>query len=123
VPTVDTVSERATAAVLAGVGTFQALLAAGAPWAAASWGGRHRGVLPGRLRAVSGVGAVAYFGAAGFIAGGKGRPDARSTTFTAISIWMGVGTIANAMSPSRVERLIWTPTCAATTALAWRSRR
>ena len=119
----DVWSERATAAVLAGIGTFQALLAAGVPWAAASWGGRHRGVLPEHLRVASGAGAVAYFGAAGFIAGGRGRPDARSTAFAAISVWMGVGTIANALSPSRVERLIWTPTCAATTALAWRSRR
>ncbi len=119
----DARSERATAAMLAGVGTFQALLAAGAPWAAASWGGRHRGVLPGHLRTASGVAAVAYFAVAGFIAGGRGRADARSTTFTAISAWMGVGTLVNAMSPSRVERLVWTPTCAATTALAWRSRR
>ncbi len=115
--------ETATAAVLCGVGVFQGLLAAGAPWGTASWGGSHSGVLPDHLRAISGVAAVAYVGIAGFIASGEGPPERRSTTFAAITLLMGVGTVVNAISPSRTERLIWTPTCAATTVLAWRARR
>ncbi len=115
--------ETATAVVLTGVGAFQALLAAGAPWGAASWGGRHRGVLPDHLRAISGVAAIAYVRTARSIAGGEGPPERRSRTFTAITLLMGVGTLVNAISPSRIERLIWTPTCAATTVLAWRARR
>ncbi len=78
---------------------------------------------PDHLRAVSGAAAIVYVGAASFVASGKGTPRLRSKTFTAISLLMGSGTIANAMSRSRAERLVWTPTTAATAALAWRSRR
>jgi ABC-type transport system involved in cytochrome c biogenesis permease subunit len=115
--------QRATAVALFGMGAFQALLAAGAPWANLSWGGKHRGTLPDHLRAVSGAAAIAYVGTASFIASGAGSLPARSRTFTAISLLMSAGTIANAMSRSRAERLVWTPTTAATAALAWRSRR
>lgn len=55
----DVRPERATAASLFGMGVFQALLAAGAPWGNLSWGGKHRGTLPDRLRAVSGAAAIA----------------------------------------------------------------
>jgi hypothetical protein len=115
--------ERATAAALVGMGAFQALLAAGAPWGNMSWGGGHRGTLPDHLRAISGAASIVYVGTAGFIASGKGPADLRSRTFTAISVLMGAGTLANAASRSHLERLVWTPTTVAIATLAWRSRR
>lgn len=123
VPAVNLRYERAAAMALFGMGAFQALLVIGAPWGNLSWGGKYPGTVPDRLRAVSGAAAIAYFSAASFIASGKGSANLRSRTFTAISLLMGAGTIANAASRSQVERRVWTPTAAATAGLAWRSRR
>ena len=51
-----------------------------------------------------------------------GSPQARRRAFTALSVFMGVGTLANGASRSPVERALWTPLTAATAITAWRSR-
>jgi hypothetical protein len=105
------------------VAAFQVALAAGAPWGAAAWGGRHPGVLPSRLRLASAVAAPALGGlaavAAGRLLGERGR--ARVLLGTAVYAGLGVG--ANGVSPSRVERAVWAPLSALGTGLAvqaWR---
>ncbi|MGB3827807.1 MAG: hypothetical protein WA962_03450 [Ornithinimicrobium sp.] len=114
--------EQATAAALVAVSAFQTALALGAPWGRAAYGGTHDGTLPNHLRAISGVASLAYGTGAVLIVRGSGSPLARSRAFTALSMLMGVGTIANGASRSPVERAIWTPVTAAITFLAWRSR-
>ena len=115
-------TERATAAALATVGAFQVALAAGAPWGRAAYGGSRPGTLPPRLRAASGVAAVASGTGALLIVRGAGSAEARARAFTALSVLMGVGTVANGASRSAVERAVWTPVAGATAVLAWHSR-
>jgi hypothetical protein len=103
------------AATLLGViAFFQLALAAGAPWGAASWGGRHEGKLPTGYRigsAIAGlffypVVAIMILDAAGVIgdeAGSGGR--AGLWVFTGL---FGLSTVINLISPSKVERL-WAP--------------
>lgn len=114
--------EQATAAALAALGAFQTALAAGAPWGRAAYGGARRGVLPGNLRAISGVAALGYGTGVVLVLRGSGSPRARARAFTALSAFMGIGMVANGASRSPVERFVWTPATAATAVLAWRSR-
>lgn len=97
------------AAWLAGVAAFQIALALGAPWGAAAWGGAHLGVLPGRLRAASTAGAVAWVGAAGVAAGVVGGDTARRRVLRGATGFAGLGVLLNAASPTRIERAIWVP--------------
>lgn len=95
---------------------FQLALAAGAPWGAASWGGRHSGVLPPHLRIASAVaGLIVYPAMLVFILDAAdlvtlGLADRR---LTIVLLWVlvglfGLATMANLASPSRVER-VWAP--------------
>ena len=115
-------AERATAAALVAVGTFQIALAAGAPWGRAAYGGTSPGRLPDHLRTISGLAALGYGTGAALVLRGSGSPQARTRAFTTLSVFMGVGALVNAASRSPVERAIWTPVSATTTVLAWRSR-
>ncbi len=114
--------EQATAAALVAIGAFQTALALGAPWGQAAYGGTRHGTLPNHLRAISGVASLAYGSSAMLIMRGSGSPRSRFRAYTALSMLMGIGVIANGASRSPVERAIWTPVTAATTVLAWRSR-
>jgi hypothetical protein len=115
-------SEQATAAGLVVLGAFQVALAAGAPWGRAAYGGTNHGSLPGHLRAISGLAAVGYATGAVLVLRGAGSPQARGRAFTALSVFMGIGAVANGASRSPVERALWTPVTAATAAFALRSR-
>jgi hypothetical protein len=90
------------------VAGFQAALAAGAPWAAASYGGALRGSLPARYRAVSAASSLAYGALAAITVGGAGTTSRRRLLSGASGL-MAVGALMNLASRSRVERLIWTP--------------
>lgn len=114
--------EQATATALVALGAFQTALALGAPWGRAAYGGTHDGTVPNHLRAISGVASLAYGTSAILILRGSGSPRTRSRAYTALSMLMGIGMIANGASRSPVERAIWTPVTAATTVLAWHSR-
>ncbi len=102
------------AAVLIGVLTaFQIALVLGAPAGAAAWGGSHPGVLPTRLRVASAFAAVfAYPPIALLILDSGGVID---IGWDVSPLWLWVltglfllGTLSNAASRSKVERL-WAP--------------
>jgi len=114
--------ERTTAAAMTVLGAFQAALAAGAPWARAAYGGSHYGTLPSHLRTISGMASVAYFSGTVLVIRGSGSPRARRRAFTALSIFMGVGVLANGASRSTMERVLWTPVTAVAAVSSWRSR-
>ncbi|WP_460765798.1 hypothetical protein [Mariniluteicoccus flavus] len=122
-----TPESRATGAMLAALGLFQAALAAGAPWGRAAYGGSHPGVLPANLRATSAVTAVAYIATAALLATDAGplariTPRTQGRVLTGVMVLMAVSTIPNAISRSPVERAIWTPFAAVTAVLAHRAR-
>ena len=90
---------------------FQLALAGGAAWGAASWGGRHSGVLPTHLRVASLVaGAVIYPLVIITVLDGAdlldlGWPNPGPLTMWVIAGFFGLGTLMNLVSPSRIERL------------------
>ena len=101
--------------VLGGVVVFQLGLAAGAPLGAAAWGGKHPGVLPGRLRAGSLVAAVVLAGAAwvvlaraALVGPGPTSTAIRVTTWVFGAVFV-LNTLGNLASKSRLERAIMTP--------------
>ena len=111
------------AATLLGViSLFQIALAAGAPWGAASWGGRHPGRLPTGYRIGSAVAGLLFYpvvawvvlGAAGLLG------DDAVGSGGAAGLWVfaglfGLSTVVNLISPSKVER-IWAPVALVLTA-------
>lgn len=114
--------QRLAVGGLVGLGTFQACLAAGAPWGAASYGGTHRGVLPARLRLASGLAVPLYGGLAIWVGTQTGSVAARRQAFAAVSALLAVGSVANLASPSLLERALWAPVTSATAWCLWHSR-
>ena len=119
------------AVVLLGVlAVFQVALALAAPLGQMAWGGRHEGVLPKRLRVASGVAGVLFYpllvavvlAASGWIVDGWLPGDGVAVMWI-LSVFFGLGTLVNAVSPSKPER-IWSPVslvmaiCCAVIALA-----
>ncbi|KHL10582.1 hypothetical protein CLV56_2003 [Mumia flava] len=113
--------------VLVGLAAFQVALAAGAPLGRYAWGGSHV-VLPTRLRVGSVVAIVIYavFAAvvladAGMVALGLPEPVIGVLTWV-IAGYLAIGTIMNAASRSRAERVVMTPVstllCAASVVVA-----
>ncbi len=106
-------------ALLAIVTTFQLALAAGAPWAAAAWGGRHQGVLPPRLRLASAfAGLVVYpwitllvIDAGDLVDLNLMDRDVAEPILWVLTGLFGLGALANLASASRIER-IWAPIAA-----------
>jgi hypothetical protein len=106
-------------AVLAALALFQVLLAAGAPLGRYAWGGRHDGVLPVRFRVGSVLSVLVYAAIALVL---LWRADlaapAPSEGAVGVAAWVVagyffVGTVMNALSRSRDERKVMTPTAAA----------
>lgn len=100
------------------VAAFQLALAAGAPWGRAAYGGLWPGVLPRGLRINSLVfGAVVYplvilyVLDAGGVAELERLPGSRTVIVWVFAVFFAVGTLANAFSRSKVERL-WAPVTA-----------
>jgi hypothetical protein len=108
----------ALACWVAGVSAFQVCLALGAPWGAASWGGRHRGVLPARLRCASAVAAPVLAAVAAVVAQPRLDQRGRRRVLRGVAAYAGLGVVVNGLSPSTVERAVWTPMCALGTGLA-----
>jgi hypothetical protein len=115
-----TIPAAVLAAVLfAGMATFQASLALGAPLGAHVLGGRSPGALPKRLRAFSGVAAailvafalviLARAGAIGWPAGATGLLAPASW---AIAAFLVLNTLGNLASKSRLERTVFAATTA-----------
>lgn len=105
-------------ALLALLAVFQAVIALGAPLGEAAWGGQHPGVLPARLRVASGIAAVAiYPGIIAIVLNASGVIDVDWLPVGAGIMWLltglfTLGTVANLVSRSRLER-IWAPISAA----------
>ncbi len=101
--------------LLAVVAVFQIALAFGAPLGYAAWGGRHGGVLPGRLRVASGVAGVVVYPVIGlFVLASAGLIDAGwlpgtgRTGMWILAAFFTLGTLANFASRSPKERY-WGP--------------
>jgi hypothetical protein len=113
------------AAVLAailflGMAAFQASLALGAPLGAHVLGGRHTGVLPNRLRAISAIAAAILVGCALVIlarADAIGWPTGATGVLApatwVIAAFLVLNTLGNLASKSRLERTVFAATTAA----------
>ena len=112
---------RVAVTLLAGVGTFQFALAAGAPWGAAAWGGQTTGVLPASLRVASAFSVLVYGGLAAVVVNDRLGSTARRRLLTGASLLMVLGAVANLASQSPVERL-WAPVAATLALMLWRLR-
>lgn len=98
---------------------FQLALAAGAPWGRLAWGGRHDGALPPEYRAASAASAAVWGGALVAAATSSHSPTVARVR-TAYAVLAGVGTVMNAASPSRPERLLWTPVAGVLAPAYWK---
>jgi hypothetical protein len=101
--------------LLAVVDVFQIALAFGAPLGKASWGGKHDGVLPTRLRIASGVAAVIVYPLIIlFVLAASGLIDSSLTEGTRrVGMWVltalfVLGALSNFVSRSKIERS-WGP--------------
>jgi hypothetical protein len=101
--------------LLAVVEVFQIALAFGAPLGKASWGGKHDGVLPTRLRIASGVAAVIVYPLIIlFVLAASGLIDTSLTEGTRrVGMWVltalfVLGALSNFVSRSQIERT-WGP--------------
>jgi len=102
---------------------FQAALAAGAPWGAATQGGVNEGVLPDALRVGSVITLVIY-AALAVVAGTSLVPATvrRRILYTAAAV-MVLATLLNIASTSFVERIIWAPVTIALMIALWNAAR
>lgn len=109
------------AALLGVISLFQIALAAGAPWGAASWGGRHPGRLPTGYRIGSAVAGLFFYPPAAFFildtAGvlGDATPSGGELGLWVLTGLFALSTVINLISPSKVER-IWAPVALVLTA-------
>jgi hypothetical protein len=106
-----------------GVGLFQLGLAVGAPWGSAAWGGANPGVLPSGFRVASGASVAVWAGVAAVSAGRALGPVGRRRVLLAVAVYSSVGIVANAASPSAVERAVWVPLTVLGSGLAWMAWR
>ncbi|TDP62740.1 hypothetical protein [Roseateles toxinivorans] len=102
------------ALIVVGVSAFQVALAMGAPWGEFTLGGRWRGRLPMKVRVIPLVSLLLLlcFGAvilarAGFLAPFV-HQRAHSLAWVVVG-YCALGTIVNAITPSRRERNLWLP--------------
>ena len=108
------VAAIAAVVLLAIVCVFQLVLALGAPWGKAAWGGKIEGVLPARLRIASGVAAILVYPLVALLmlsTAGVVEVDWLPTGEVAmwvVTAFFTLGAVANLASRSRLER-IWSP--------------
>jgi hypothetical protein len=101
--------------LLAVVEVFQIALAFGAPLGKASWGGKHDGVLPTRLRIASGVAAVIVYPliilsvltASGLVDSSLTEETRRVGMWVLTALFV-LGVLSNFVSRSKIERT-WGP--------------
>jgi hypothetical protein len=112
----------AASVLLAALVVFQGALIAGAPLGRYAWGGQHK-VLPTRLRMGSATSIVLYVLFA-YVALAKAglAPPLVNQGFTDVSCWvltayLALGIVLNAISRSKPERLVMTPTVIVLTGL------
>ncbi|MEV0283732.1 hypothetical protein AB0H36_06360 [Kribbella sp. NPDC050820] len=104
----------AAAIGFAGLAVFQLLLAAGAPYGEAAWGGNTEGRLPAGLRVGSAISVVVYAGAAAVVLRRAGFGIRLPSVVARIGTWVLVvlltlGALANFASQSPWERFLLGP--------------
>lgn len=93
---------------------FQMALALGMPWGTLTWGGRFPGRLPGSMRGVAVISAALLLTFALVVAVRARMVLPEWEPLSQIVIWVVVGysalgVVANAVTPSPKERLLWLP--------------
>jgi hypothetical protein len=109
---IPTVAATVATVILAALGVLQVLVAAGRPYGRLVWGGQHT-TLPRKLRVGSAVSLPVYLAIALVLIA---RTSDASASFVRITTWVilgyfVVGIAMNAISRSRPERMVMTPTC------------
>lgn len=109
---------RIFAALAAAAMAFQIALALGAPWGAYAMGGVSPGVYPPPMRLLALVNALVLLGFAGIVLARAGLALAPWRALVRRLIWIiviltGVMVVLNLITPSALERIIWTPVAAA----------
>lgn len=99
--------------MIGGVALFQFLLALGFPYGQASWVGQHKGVLPKNLRIGSAIAGLLLLFSLFVVLSKSSVLEIFPSSFENyylwfISLYFVLGTIMNALSRSKVERL-WAP--------------
>uniref|UniRef100_A0A7C4QVV6 Integral membrane protein n=1 Tax=Schlesneria paludicola TaxID=360056 RepID=A0A7C4QVV6_9PLAN len=102
------------ALISAGVGAFQMALTLGAPLGEFTLGGRWRGRLPLRVRLIPMVSVLllGIFSAVILARAGLGLPAVQEHSRPLAWVVVGyfvLGCIANAITPSKRERMLWLP--------------
>jgi hypothetical protein len=110
----STIAARLYAALTTYVVLFQIALAAGMPWGELAWGGSHPGTLPRQLRIASGASAAVLLALAFVVLVRAGLLLQSWKHRTRQLIWVAVGygalgVVANAITPSSWERIVWLP--------------
>ena len=100
------------------VAAFQFALAVGMPWGKLTWGGRFAGRLPSHMRGVAVVSIALLVAFAVIVAVRAGMLWPSFQSVSRMLVWCvvgycGLGVIANAITPSRAERLLWLPVAVA----------
>lgn len=107
--------------VLTALAALQILVALGRPYGRLVWGGQHR-ILPRRLRIGSAVSVVLYAAFAAILlwsSGVIGDPGGVAQVATwVLFAYFALGIALNAISRSRLERIVMTPVCAVLAACA-----
>lgn len=100
------------------IAVFQLALAAGKPWGQFSWGGKHAGVLPRgfRIGSIFSFVVLCLFAAVNLQTAAIINPVFPAGMHTVmqwiVTVYACLGTLMNAISRSRGERLLWTPVAA-----------
>lgn len=99
--------------MMGGVALFQLLLALGFPYGHIAWGGQHKGVLPTSLRIGSAIAALLFIFSILVVLSKVNILNIFPEVFEKYYMWFittyfVLGTIMNAISRSKVERL-WAP--------------
>jgi len=93
---------------------FQLALASGVPWGKLAWGGKFPGQLPVHMRVASVASALLLLGFGMVVAARAGIALSHWQPVSQVLVWVVVaysalGVIANAVTPSAWERIIWLP--------------
>jgi cell division protein FtsW (lipid II flippase) len=93
---------------------FHLALALGAPWGTLTWGGRFPGRLPAAMRAVAVVSAGLLLAFGVVVSSRAGVALAEWQVLSRKLVWIVVtycalGVVANTITPSRWERVLWLP--------------